>query len=205
MNTFVARQLSSLPYRTFLARETISLLKIIKRNSWREEKNPQNLIILLFERTNEAHGNKKKLRMMMKTMSGEEKVKNFEEKSCRKLRLLPRASHGQKKYFAAKWVFILYAPHFSAITQCSRQKHIFKASSLMTCFSHLFILEVYDDLMAARNETMTNLGETRLILKILLDFWTKETLSKDAFLILTTEREATEKEKQLNTNRINKK
>lgn len=49
------------------------------------------------------------------------------------------------------------------------------------------ILEV-SHRMAKRNETMTNLGETRLILKILLDWWMnekekkkkkKEILSKD--------------------------
>lgn len=35
------------------------------------------------------------------------------------------------------------------------------------------ILEV-SHRMAKRNETMTNLGETRLILKILLDWWMNE-------------------------------
>lgn len=54
----------------------------------------------------------------------------------------------------------------------------------MILFLICFFLEV-SDLMAERKETMTDLGETRLILKILQDWWMKrqereiEILSKD--------------------------
>lgn len=54
----------------------------------------------------------------------------------------------------------------------------------MILFLICIFLEV-SDLMAERKETMTDLGETRLILKILQDWWMKrqerekEILSKD--------------------------
>jgi sulfur relay (sulfurtransferase) DsrC/TusE family protein len=62
-------------------------------------KNPQNLVIDYIMKEYKRNNTGKKLRMMIKTMkqSNRKKVKNFKEKSCRKLLFVTVSPSAKKK------------------------------------------------------------------------------------------------------------
>lgn len=115
------------------------------------------------------------------------KVKNFEEKSCRKLLLFPL---WRKKIFTQMMCFFilpLYAPHFSAITQFSRQKsHPNKRISVLMTFCFVsFFVSLFrsisgSDGTAKRNndESWRDTTDFKNTPRLVNEKW-KEILSKD--------------------------